>query len=117
MLLRLTDPIKGLLCGYAGLHKNALETLQRGHKPEDEANALSINLAGLDLNAPPIGDQKMRWPDREAYDGGYAEFFPSWERFWSADFLADCDVPAPAARDEFLARIGPEETNLSVRVR
>lgn len=70
-----------------------------------------------DLNAPPIGGQKMRWPDREAYDGGYAEFFPSWERFWSADFLADCDVPAPAARDEFLARIGPEETNFSVRVR
>ena len=70
-----------------------------------------------DLNAPPIGDQKMRWPDRDAYDGGYADFFPSWERFWSSDYTADCDVPAPAERDEFLARMAPEDTNFSVRVR
>lgn len=70
-----------------------------------------------DLNAPPVGPDKMRWPDREPYEGGYAAFFPAWERFWSADFVADTDVPAPAPRDEFLARMAPADESFSVRVR
>ena len=70
-----------------------------------------------DLNAPPVGTRKMRWPDREPYDGGYAGFFPSWERFWAEDYVRDSDVPAPAALDEFLARMAPEDEGLSVRVR
>ena len=70
-----------------------------------------------DLNRPPIGANKMRWPDREAYEGGYASFWPSWERFWDGDYVADCDVPAPAEIDEFLARMAPVEGSHSVRVR
>jgi hypothetical protein len=70
-----------------------------------------------DLNRPPVGPDKMRWPDREPYEGGYAAFFPSWARFWSEDYVADCDVPAPAERDEFLRRMAPEDERLSVRVR
>lgn len=70
-----------------------------------------------DLNAPPIGDKKMRWPDREAYEGGYAQFFPSWERFWSDDYVRDSEVPEPAPLDGFLTRMAPEDEQLSVRVR
>ncbi|HPG27595.1 MAG: nuclear transport factor 2 family protein [Spirochaetaceae bacterium] len=70
-----------------------------------------------DLNAPPIGENKMRWPDRAPYEGGYARFWPSWERFWGPDYVADCDVPAPAGLDEFLARMAPRDEALSVRVR
>ena len=70
-----------------------------------------------DLNAPPVGEKKMRWPDREAYDGGFAQFFPSWERFWSDDYVRDSEVPAPAPLDGFLARMAPEDERLSVRVR
>ena len=70
-----------------------------------------------DLNAPPIGPNKMRWPDREPYEGGYAEFFPAWERFWASDYVADTDVPPPAERDAFLARMAPDDEALSVRVR
>lgn len=70
-----------------------------------------------DLNAPPIGENKMRWPDRAPYAGGYAEFFPSWERFWSDDYVRDSDVPAPAPFDGFLERIGPADERHSVRVR
>ena len=70
-----------------------------------------------DLNAPPIGEAKMRWPERAAYDGGYSEFFPSWERFWSDDYVRDSEVPAPAPMDGFLARMAPEDESLSVRVR
>ena len=70
-----------------------------------------------DLNAPPIGANKMRWPDRAPYEGGYAQFFPSWERFWSDAYVRDSDVPAPAAAHEFLSRMAPEDEGLSVRVR
>lgn len=70
-----------------------------------------------DLNRPPIGANKMRWPGREPYEGGYAAFFPAWQKFWSADYDADCEVPSPAPLEEFLERIGPEEASLSVRVR
>ncbi|HKK52915.1 MAG TPA: nuclear transport factor 2 family protein [Myxococcota bacterium] len=70
-----------------------------------------------DLNAPPIGPQKMRWPGREPYEGGYADFWPSWEAFWSSESVADSDVPAPAPMDEFLSRMQPREDRASVRVR
>ena len=70
-----------------------------------------------DLNAPPIGENKMRWPDRAPYEGGFDAFFPAWERFWSADYDREGEVPAPAALDEFLARMAPDDENVSVRVR
>lgn len=70
-----------------------------------------------DLNQPPVGANKMRWPDRDPYEGGYAAFWPSWERFWSSDYEPDCDVPPPAEADEFLARMAPPDESLSVRVR
>lgn len=70
-----------------------------------------------DMNAPPVGDDKMRWPGREPYEGGYSKFFPSWERFWSDEYVKDSDVPPPAAAGEFLARMAPSDEALSVRVR
>jgi hypothetical protein len=70
-----------------------------------------------DLNKPPIGENKMRWPDREAYEGGYSSFWPAWQAFWSPDYLADSEVAAPAALDEFLERMAPNESTTSVRVR
>ena len=70
-----------------------------------------------DLRTPPIGANKMRWPDRAPYEGGYADFFPSWREFWTPGFTADADVAEPAPIDEFLARLRPNETSASVRVR
>jgi hypothetical protein len=43
-----------------------------------------------DLNQPPTGEKKMRWPGRESYDGAYHELFPSWRDFW--------DNPPPAPK-------------------
>jgi len=70
-----------------------------------------------DLNAPPTGDDKMRWPDRAPYAGGWPDFWPSYAAFWAADYDATTDVPAPAQIDEFLLRMGPAEDATSVRVR
>ncbi|MCA9509851.1 MAG: nuclear transport factor 2 family protein [Myxococcales bacterium] len=70
-----------------------------------------------DQNAPPIGANKMRWPDREPYEGGYHDFFPSWREFWASDYDSGRDVAPPAPLGEFLARMRPDERGASVRVR
>lgn len=58
-----------------------------------------------DLNAPPVGENKMRWPDRDNYEGAYHELFPSWKAFWEHAPNREClpQVAAPAAMDEFLS--------------
>lgn len=70
-----------------------------------------------DLNKPPIGANKMRWPDREPYDGGWEGFWPSWREFWSDDHDPGADVAEPAPLDGFLERLRPAEQGYSVRVR
>ena len=35
-----------------------------------------------DLNKPPIGDNKMRWPGTEWTEGNFHKGFPSWDAFW-----------------------------------
>lgn len=57
-----------------------------------------------DLNSPPVGENKMRWPDRESYEGSYHELFPSWKAFWKnppKDGVTP-EVAVPAPRGEFL---------------
>ena len=56
-----------------------------------------------DLNKPPVGDNKMRWPDRDAYEGGWHQLFPSWEKFWANPPTVDePEVATPAPLGEFL---------------
>lgn len=71
-----------------------------------------------DLNEPPVGEAKMRWPDREPYEGAYHELFPSWKEFWASapnDGLPQVAAPAPI--DAFLAsmRRGAPEPKIRVR--
>jgi uncharacterized protein (TIGR02246 family) len=71
-----------------------------------------------DLNKPPIGAHKMRWPGREPYEGGWDDFWPTWKEFWATPPDLDADVAEPAPVDQFLTtmRRGAPES-LSVRVR
>ena len=49
-----------------------------------------------DLNKPPIGSRKMRWPGREPYEGGFHDLFPSWKEYWNAaSRIAPVAPPAP----------------------
>ncbi|MBN7796510.1 nuclear transport factor 2 family protein [Parahaliea mediterranea] len=71
-----------------------------------------------DLNRPPVGAEKMRWPDRERYDGAWHELFPSWREFWRHP--PDSDEPqvaAPAPLGEFLntMRRGADFPRIRVR--
>jgi len=72
-----------------------------------------------DLNKPPTGDKKMRWPDRESYDGAYHELFPSWGAFWKNPpkdgVTPEVDVPAP--REKFLKTMRAGHPDPKIRVR
>lgn len=72
-----------------------------------------------DLNKPPIGDNKMRWPDREAYAGAYHALFPSWSKFWAAAPNSDelPEVAAPAPWGEFLETMRAGAPDPKIRVR
>jgi hypothetical protein len=70
-----------------------------------------------DLNKPPLGAKKMRWPDVEPYEGGYHSLFPSWNDFWERGGPPDADVAEPAPLDEFIKRLrrGVESPRIKVR--
>ena len=56
-----------------------------------------------DLNKPPLGDMKMRWPGREPYTGAWHELFPSWKEFWANPPSGDLpEVAEPAPWEQFL---------------
>jgi hypothetical protein len=72
-----------------------------------------------DLNKPPIGSQKMRWPGREPYAGTFHDLFPSWNDFWAnrpdKDQLPE--VAAAAPLEHFLATLRRGAGAPSIRVR
>jgi len=71
-----------------------------------------------DLNKPPVGENKMRWPDRDSYEGAYHELWPSWQEFWdNPPGDSEPEVAAPAPLDEFLntMRRGAPEPKIRVR--
>ncbi len=71
-----------------------------------------------DLNKPPVGDNKMRWPDRESYEGAYHDLWPSWASFWAEPPSSDePEVAAPAPLEQFLntMRRGAPEPKIRVR--
>jgi len=70
-----------------------------------------------DLNKPPIGDKKMRWPGREPYDGGFHKLFPSWDAFWNRKGAPEGPVPTPAPFDEFVKTMRGAADAPKVRVR
>lgn len=56
-----------------------------------------------DLNKPPIGELKMRWPDVPPYAGSFHDLFPTWTEFWSrAGRPNDAPVAPPAPLEKFL---------------
>ena len=70
-----------------------------------------------DLNRPPIGERKMRWPGREPYDGAFHELFPSWQEFWANKPEDSPEVAEPAALGEFLNTMRRGAPDPRIRVR
>ena len=70
-----------------------------------------------DLNKPPIGELKMRWPGRAPYEGTWHDLWPSWKAFWAAAPAAAPEVAAPAPLGQFLRRLRRDAPDPKIRVR
>lgn len=72
-----------------------------------------------DLNRPPIGDMKMRWPGREPYPGTFHDLFPSWKEFWAErpDKETLPEVASPAPLERFLITMRRDAPAPRIRVR
>lgn len=55
-----------------------------------------------DLNKPPIGSRKMRWPGREPYEGSFHALFPSWKEYWERGEPGDGPLAPPAPLEAFI---------------
>jgi hypothetical protein len=71
-----------------------------------------------DINKPPVGENKMRWPDRESYEGAYHELWPSWKEFWvTQSDQNEPEVAAPAPLEQFLTGMRRGAPDPKIRVR
>lgn len=70
-----------------------------------------------DLNKPPIGSRKMRWPGREPYEGAFHELFPSWKEFWAREPSSEPAVADPAPLEAFIETMRRGHDVRSNRVR
>lgn len=55
-----------------------------------------------DLNKPPVGSRKMRWPGREPYEGAFHDLFPSWAAFWARNGNDGLPLAEPAQLETFI---------------
>ncbi len=79
---------------------------------------LPCYMYATDINKPPIGDKKMRWPGRDLYDGSWHDLWPSWKEFWQNKPTADLPAVAdPAPLDQFLTTMRRGSDVPKVRVR
>ena len=68
-----------------------------------------------DINKPPIGELKMRWPDEDNYKGEFHTLWPTWKAFWSTNAVNDVSEPAPL--NKFLEKMRGGSPDPSIKVR
>lgn len=81
------------------------------------ARRLPLYWYATDLNKPPIGDNKMRWPGTEWAEGNFHKLFPSYAEFWARAGDHGGPVAEPAPLDQFLATMRRGAAAPKVKVR
>lgn len=81
------------------------------------ARRLPLYWYATDLNKPPIGDNKMRWPGTEWTEGNFHKLFPSYAEFWARGGDHGGPVPEPAPLDKFLETMRRGAAAPKVKVR
>ena len=70
-----------------------------------------------DLNKPPVGDRKMRWPGGDWSEGNFHKLFPSYAEFWAREGAPQGPVSEPAPLEGFLAAMRRGAVAPKVKVR
>ncbi|WP_374281750.1 nuclear transport factor 2 family protein [Novosphingobium sp.] len=81
------------------------------------ARRLPLYWYATDLNKPPIGDKKMRWPGTEWVEGNFHKLFPSYNEFWAREGDHGGPVAEPAPLDKYLETMRRGAAPPKVKVR
>lgn len=81
------------------------------------ARRLPLYWYATDLNKPPVGDRKMRWPGTEWVEGNFHKLFPSFGEFWAREGDHGGPVAEPAPLDKFLETMRRGQSAPKVKVR
>jgi uncharacterized protein (TIGR02246 family) len=81
------------------------------------ARRLPLYWYATDLNKPPVGDKKMRWPDTDWVEGNFHNLFPSFAEYWAREGDHGGPVAEPAPLEKFIEtmRRGKEAPKVKVR--
>ncbi len=81
------------------------------------ARRLPLYWYATDLNKPPIGDNKMRWPGTDWVEGNFHKLFPSYAEFWARAGDHGGPVAEPAPLDKYLETMRRGAAAPKVKVR
>lgn len=81
------------------------------------ARRLPLYWYASDLNKPPIGDRKMRWPGTEWVEGNFHKLFPSYAEFWARNGDPGGPVAEPSPLEGFIKAMRKRATTPKVKVR
>ena len=81
------------------------------------ARRLPLYWYATDLNKPPVGANKMRWPDTEWGEGNFHKLFPSYADFWAREGDHGGPVAEPAPLEKFLETMRRGAAAPKVKVR
>jgi uncharacterized protein (TIGR02246 family) len=81
------------------------------------ARRLPLYWYAADLNQPPVGANKMRWPGTDWVEGNFHKLFPSFAEFWAREGDHGGPLAEPAPLEGFIAamRRGAEAPKVKVR--
>lgn len=93
----------------------------RGEGPDGPrwyfARRLPLYWYATDLNKPPIGEKKMRWPDTDWTEGNFHKLFPSYAEFWAREGDHGGPVAEPAPLEKFIETMRRGAAAPKVKVR
>jgi len=81
------------------------------------ARRLPLYWYATDLNKPPVGPNKMRWPGTEWVEGNFHKLFPSFDEFCARDGDAGGPVAEPAPLEKFIETMRRGQAAPKVKVR
>ena len=81
------------------------------------ARRLPLYWYATDLNKPPVGANKMRWPGTEWVEGNFHKLFPSYDEYWARDGDSGGPVAEPAPLEGFLNAMRRGQAAPRVKVR
>lgn len=81
------------------------------------ARRLPLYWYATDLNKPPVGPNKMRWPGTDATEGNFHKLFPSFAEYWARGGDHDGPVAEPAPFEKFIETMRRGHAAPKVKVR